>query len=81
MEARAIVGDGGVNIGKEFTKGTDHRVVCIIKQNKFGFKQNSVKSIRPGMGCRAILVRRSRREKTTWWHRLWRNILLEPNKL
>ena len=26
--------------------------------------------VSPGMGCRVILARRLRREKTTWWHRL-----------
>ena len=40
----------------EFIKGPDHRVVCFIKQNKLEFKQTSVKSIRPGMGCWVILA-------------------------
>ena len=54
-------------------------MVCKTKQNKPGFRQTSVKSIRPGMGCRVVLAGKSGKEKTTWWHRLWRTILLEPN--
>ena len=42
----------------------DHRVVCKIKQNKPGFRQNSVKSIRLGIGYRVILAGNSGREKT-----------------
>ena len=36
------MGYEAVNIGLEFIKGTDHRGVCIIKQNKLGFKQTFV---------------------------------------
>ena len=59
----------------------DHRVVCITKQNKLGFKQCSVKSIRSGMGCRVELVGKSCRGKTILWHRLWKTVLLESNKI
>ena len=31
-------------------------MVCFIKQNKLEFKQTSVKSIRPGVGCWVILA-------------------------
>ena len=36
------MGYEAVNIGLEFIKGTDHRGVCMIKQNKLGFKQTFV---------------------------------------
>ena len=42
LEARAHMGYEAVNIGLEFIKGTDHRGVCMIKQNKLGFKQTFV---------------------------------------
>ena len=73
------MGYGAVNIGWEFIWRTDHRVVCKTRHCKPGFRQISVKSIRPGMGCRVTLAGKSRGEKTTWWQRLWRTILLEPN--
>ena len=39
-------------------------MACKIKQNKPGFRQNSIKSIRLGIGCRVILAGNSGREKT-----------------
>ena len=45
LKARASVGHGGVNIGREFIKGKNYRVVCIIEKYIFGFKQTSIKSI------------------------------------
>ena len=52
FEVRARVGHSAVNIGQEFIQETDHRVVCIKKHNKLGFKQTSVKSITSDMGYR-----------------------------
>ena len=33
------------------------------------------------MGCTAIMTEKSGKEETTWWYRLCRVILLEPNIL
>ena len=40
-------------------------MVCVAKQKKLEFREASVKSIRPGVGCRVILAGRSWRENTT----------------
>ena len=45
FDAKASVGYEALNIGYEFIKEKDHRVVCIIKKYILGFKQKSVKSI------------------------------------
>ena len=39
-------------------------MVCKTRQNKAGFRQTSVKGIRPSMGCRVILTGKSEGEKT-----------------
>ena len=53
------------NISQEFIQGTDHRAVCITKNNKIEFKQTPVKSIRFGIGCPIIFTGKSESEKTT----------------
>ena len=70
-----------MNIGWKLIWWTDHRVVCKTRPNKRGLRQTFVKSIKPGMGCRVMVAGKSGEEKTTWWYRLWRVILLEPNIL